>query len=50
MVKPKYDQDGVRYLRSYIFFKGDQKKLDLSWTLGLSRIIWDRYEEHLENL
>ncbi len=45
VVKPKYDEDGVRYLRSYVVFKGDQKKLDPSWTVGLSRKIWDRSEE-----
>lgn len=45
VVRPKYDEDGERYLRSYVVFKGDQKKLDPSWTAGLSRMIWDRSEE-----
>ena len=44
VVKPKYDEDGERYLRSYVVFKGDQGKLDPSWTAGLSRMIWDRSE------
>ena len=45
VVKPKYDEDGIRYLRSYIVFKGDQKKLDPLWTMRLSRLLWDRAEQ-----
>ena len=45
VVKPTYDEDGVRYLRSYVVFKGDQKKLDPTWTVRLSRMIWDRSEQ-----
>ena len=45
VVTPRYDEDGQRYLRSYIVFKGDQKKLDPTWTVRLSRLIWDRSEE-----
>lgn len=45
VVTPRYDHDGEEYLHSYIVFKGDQKKLDPTWTLGLSRQLWARAEE-----
>ena len=45
VVMPRYDEDGERYLHSYIVVRGDQKKLDPLWTLRLSGLIWPRAEE-----
>lgn len=45
VVTPSFDHDGEEYLRSYIVFQGDQKKLDPTWTVGLSRRLWPRAEE-----
>ena len=45
VVVPRVDHDGDDYLRSYIVFEGDQKKLDPMWTLRLSRRLWSRAEE-----
>ena len=45
VITPHFDHDGEEYLRSYIVFQGDQKKLDPTWTLGLSRQLWPRAEE-----
>ena len=45
VVLPRFDHDGEEYLHSYIVFEGDQKKLDPTWTLGLSRRLWSRAEE-----
>ena len=45
VVIPRYDEDGDRYLHSYIVFRGDQKNLDPIWTLRLSRRLWSRAEE-----
>ncbi len=45
VVIPRVDQDGDAYLRSYIVFEGDQKKLDPTWTLRLSSLLWSRAEE-----
>lgn len=45
VVMPRFDHDGEEYLRSYIVFQGDQKKLDPNWTVGLSDLLWERAEE-----
>ena len=45
VVMPRYDEDGERYLHSYIVFRGDQKKLDPTWTLRLSNRLWSHSEE-----
>ncbi len=45
VVKPSFDHDGEEYLRSYIVFDGDQKKLDPRWTVGLSDLLWQRAEQ-----
>ena len=45
VVLPRFDDDGEEYLHSYIVFDGDQKKLDPTWTLRLSRRLWSRAEE-----
>ena len=45
VVMPRFDHDGEEYLRSYIVFHGDQKKLDPNWTVGLSNLIWQRAED-----
>ena len=45
VVMPHFDHDGEEYLRSYIVFHGDQKKLDPIWTLRLSNLLWQRAEE-----
>ena len=45
VVMPRYDEDGDRYLHSYIVFHGDQKNLDPMWTLRLSGLLWSRAEE-----
>ncbi len=46
VVMPRFDHDGEEYLRSYIVFKGDQEKLDPTWTLRLSRKLWPLAEKH----
>ena len=45
VVMPRFDHDGEEYLRSYIVFDGDQKKLDPNWTVGLSNLLWQRAED-----
>lgn len=45
VVMPRVDDDGEGYLHSYIVFHGDQKKLDPTWTLRLSRLLWSCAEE-----
>ena len=45
VVLPRFDDDGEEYFHSYIVFDGDQKKLDPTWTLRLSRRLWSRAEE-----
>ena len=45
VVMPRYDEDGERYLHSYIVFRGDQKKLDPTWTLRLSNRLWPYSED-----
>lgn len=45
VVLPRFDDDGEEYLHSYIVFDGDQKKLDPTWTLRLSRRLWSRAEK-----
>ena len=45
VVIPRYDEDGERYLHSYIVFRGDQKKLDPTWTLRLSSRLWSYSED-----
>ena len=45
VVMPRVDQDGDDYLHSYIVFKGDQNKLDPTWTLRLSNLLWSRADE-----
>ena len=45
VVMPRFDDDGEGYLHSYIVFRGDQKKLDPTWTLRLSNRLWARAEE-----
>ena len=44
VVMPRIDDDGQGYLRSYIVFDGDQKKLDPMWTLRLSNLLWSHAE------
>ena len=44
-VMPRVDDGGEGYLQSYIVFHGDQKKLDPTWTLRMSRLLWSRAEE-----
>ena len=45
VVMPRYDEDGERYLHSYIVFRGDQKKLDPTWALRLSNRLWSYSED-----
>lgn len=45
VVIPRFDEDGESYLHSYIVFNGDQKKLDPTWTLRLSNLLWPHSEE-----
>ena len=45
VVRPRFDEDGEGYLHSHIVFNGDQKKLDPTWTLRLSSLLWTRAEE-----
>ena len=45
VVTPRFDDDGEGYLHSYIVFHGDQEKLDPTWTLRLSNLLWTRAEE-----
>ncbi len=45
VVLPRFDDDGEEYLHSYIVFDGDQKKLDPTWTLRLSKLLWAKAEK-----
>ena len=45
VVMPRFDEFGEEYLHSYIVFDGDQKKLDPTWTLRLSNLLWPHSEE-----
>ena len=45
VVTPRFDDDGQGYLRSYIVFDGDQRKLDPAWTLRLSNLLWSHAEK-----
>ena len=45
VVMSRVDDDGEGYLHSYIVFHGDQKMLDPTWTLRLSRLLWSRAED-----
>ena len=45
VVMPRFDDDGEGYLHSYIVFHGDQKRLDPTWTLRLSNLLWSHAEE-----
>ena len=45
VVIPRFDEYGEEYLHSYIVFNGDQKKLDPTWTLRLSKLLWPHSEE-----
>ena len=40
IVQSHFDEYDDEYLHVYIVFDGDQKKLDPSWTVGLSGRIW----------
>ena len=44
VVMPRFDDDGERYLHSYIVFHGDQERLDPTWTLRLSGLLWSHAE------
>ena len=45
VVEPRLDMDDDEYLHVYVVYKGDRKKLDTSWTLGLTGIILDETTE-----
>lgn len=45
VVLPRFDDDGEGYFHSYIVFDGDQKKLDPTWTLRLSKLLWSQAEK-----
>ena len=45
LVEPRVDQDGEKYLHSYILFQGDIKRLDPAKTLGMSTILWPHARE-----
>ena len=40
IVQRETDQSGCAYFHTYIIFEGDQKKLDPTWTVGLSSQLW----------
>lgn len=40
VVTPRLDDEGIRYVQSYIVFHGDQDILDPRWTLRLSDSLW----------
>ena len=44
-VMPEVDQYGDPYLRVYIVFSGDQKKLDPQWTGGLPTRVLDEVDD-----
>jgi hypothetical protein len=45
VVEPRIDHDGDEYLHTYIVFDGDQKRLDPTWTAGLSGRLWPYAEK-----
>jgi len=42
---PRIDHYGEEYVQVYIVFDGDQKRLDPSWTVDLSELIQDHFDE-----
>ena len=42
VVEPCIDQDGEKYIHTYIVFDGDIKMLDPGKTLGISTLLWPK--------
>ena len=45
VVLPRYDDFEEAYLRVYIVYHGDRKKLDSRWSIRLPGHLWPRAEE-----
>ncbi len=45
IVNPELDHYGDEFLHIYIIYKGDRKKLDTKWTIGIERRLFDQLTE-----